>query len=704
VVAAAAVLVFAPTVGFELTNWDDPVYLTESRLVRDLSPSGLARIFDPRSHVVYDWTPIVTLTHALEVRVGGGVRPALHHATNVGLHALAAGLVVGLLRRMGFSLGVAVVGALLFALHPLQVESVAWVSGRKTILATLFGVLCARAYWDARSRRGRAGAAAWFAAALLSKATLVALPLWLAAADRARGRLRTGLPWVLGLAALALGRASISVWAQQSVIEEASGRGLFGRLAVMGPVLARYVRQTLFPTGLAAHYTWPTLGWGDPHVIASWSVVIAVVALLAWAARRDPAVGLAGLWVGMALLPVLNLLPAPHLQADRYLYTALVGGGALLAAPFLRLAGHARLRPAVAVAGVGALVLLGAASIQRSNVWRASVPLWEDTLRKDPDFAVALGNLGAALLAEDRLEEADTSLRRAIELEPRLTEARLALSVALRRRGALDEAQREVEAALEVDPRNFGALVTAGELAELRGDSVRARSLYEEALRNRPHAVRALERLALLEANAGELDRALAHVEQARRLRPDRRGIAISEAWVLARAERGDESRLRLKQLAEDDPEWAEPLYTLALLELDRGEPEAARGALDGALEREPRHARARTHRARLRSASGDRAGAEADLRVAAEVVPFRLSVVLPLADLLTEEGKSEEALSFLERTASVRESPEVLRRIAQLSVNVDPAGARRAARRALALLDENERPPWRAHLERIAQ
>jgi tetratricopeptide (TPR) repeat protein len=605
---------------------------------------------------------------------------------------------------MGFSLAIAVVGALLFAIHPLQVESVAWVSGRKTVLATLFGVLCARAYWDARGARGRAGAVGWFGAALLSKATLVALPLWLAGADRARGRLRAGLPWVLCLLVLALGRAAISVWAQHDVVEDAGGRGLSGRLAVMGPVLLRYVHQTLLPTGLAAHYTWPSLGWGEPRVLLSWCGVIAIVALVAWAARRDRAVALAGLWVAMALLPVMNLFPAPHLQADRYLYTSLVGGGALLAAAFAHLASHPRLRLAVAVAGIGALTLFGAVSFLRSDVWRGSVSLWEDTLRKDPGFAVALGNLGAALLAEGRLEEADTNLRRAIELEPRLTEARLARAVVLRRRGALDEAQREVEAALEADPRNAGAFVTAGELAELQGDPGRARAFYEQALQRKPDAVRALERLALLEANAGQADRALAHVQQARRLRPDQRTIAISEAWVLERAGRHEEASVRLEELAEAQPDWAEPLYTLALLELERGTPVAARGALDGALARDPRHARARTHRARLLLASGDRAGAEADLRVAAEVVPSRLAVVLPLADLLTEEGKPEEALVLLERTAALRESPEVWRRIAQLTAPKDLLRAQSAARRALALLDEEERPPWRAELERIAQ
>jgi tetratricopeptide (TPR) repeat protein len=317
---------------------------------------------------------------------------------------------------------------------------------------------------------------------------------------------------------------------------------------------------------------------------------------------------------------------------------------------------------------------------------------------------VASGNLGAALLAEGRLEEADTYLRRAIELEPRLTEARLARAVVLRKRGALDEAQREVEAALEADPRNAGAFVTAGELAELQGDADRARALYEQALQLKPDAVRGLERLALLEANAGQSERALAHVQQARRLRPDQRTIAISEAWVLDRAGRYEEARVRLEALAEAQPDWAEPLYTLGLLELEHETPEAARRAFDGALARDPRHARARTHRARLRLASGDRAGAEADLRVAAEVVPSRLAVVLPLADLLNEEGKPEEALALLERTGSLRESPEVWRRIAQLTAPRDPLRAQSAARRALALLDDEERPLWRAELERIAQ
>jgi tetratricopeptide (TPR) repeat protein len=665
--AAAAVFVFAWTVGFDLTNWDDPVYVTESRLVRDLSPSGLARVFDPRSHVVYDWTPLVTLTYALEVRAFDGPRPALHHATNVGLHAVTAGLVVGLLRAMGFTLAVALFGGLLFAVHPLQVESVAWVSGRKTILATLFGVLCARTYMTAETGRARAGASVLFGAALLSKATLVALPLWLAGTDRSRGRLRAALPWLALLTGISLARVAISVWAQQDVVEEAQARGLVGRLAVLGPVLVRYVGQAVIPYDLAAHYTWPALGFGDPRVIVSWLCVLGLSVLILRAARRDAALGLAGLWVAAALLPVMNLLPGPHVQADRYVYTALVAGGALVGAPIVSVAARARLRPIVAGGLALVLVLFAAQSVRRSRVWQGSIPLWEDTVQRDPEFPVAYGNLGAAFLAEGRLEEADSNLRRALEIEPRLTEARLALAAVLRRQGRLAEARAESDAVLRIAPRSPGGLVFAAELAEVAGEPDRARVLYAAAVQEKPHAVRALERLGLLEAEMGETERGLERVREARRLRPDLREIGITEAWVLVRAGRPAEARASLDEISRAHPDWAEPLYTLALLEMETGNTRAARTQLDGALIRDPRLARARVQRARLRLQAGDRAGAEADLWVAVEVVPFRLTAVFLLVDLLTEDGRQDQALALLEQTVPVRSTPEVSRRITEL-------------------------------------
>jgi tetratricopeptide (TPR) repeat protein len=697
-------LVFAGTARFDLTNWDDPVYVTESQLVRDLSPSGIARIFDPRSHVVYDWTPLVTLTYAAEVHAVGAPLPALHHTTNVLLHAATAALAVGLLRRMGLTLAVALIGGLLFAVHPLQVESVAWVSGRKTILSTLFSVLCARSYLSAETGFGRAGAATLFGAALLSKATVVGLPLWLAAADRTRGRLRANLPWLGLLGGASLARVALSVWAQEEVVEEASARGLAGRLAVMGPVLLRYIRQTLIPHDLSAHYSWTPLGWTDPQVWGSWLGVAVLAGLVVRAARRDPGLRLAAIWVGVALLPVLNLLPAPHFQADRYLYMPLVAGGALLAAPLTSLGRRTRLRPIVAGGLALLLVGLAAGSVLRCRVWRGSIPLWEDTVRRDPGFAVAHANLGAALLTEGSLREADTVLRRSIALEPRLTRARVALSLALRNRGQLEAALRESQAALRNAPHDVGALVAAAEIAELAGQTDHARALYERALREEPHAVVALERLAVLEVEQGHAARSLDRVRLARRLRPDLRGIALSEAWVLLRAGRAEEARPALAALDRAHPNWAEPTYTLALLERDAGNEDAAGRLLDESIRRDPGHARARIHRARLRLSAGDRGGAEADLQAAIDAVPFRLAAVLPLADLLIEDGREEEALALLERTAPLRTSPEVLRRIAPLLSEQDRSRAREVARQALALLGAGENPPWRAELEPLAQ
>jgi tetratricopeptide (TPR) repeat protein len=701
-VAIVAAATFAPTVGFELTNWDDTAYVSNSALVRDLSPSGWVRIFDPRSHVVYDWTPIATLTYAFEFHAGGGIRPALHHGVNVALHALTAACVVGLLLRAGLGLGLAAAAALLFAVHPLQVESVAWVSGRKTVLATLFGVACARVWLGRETRGARIGALLLFVGALLSKATLVALPLFLATADRLRGRLGTTLPWLLVMLLLALVRTVVSVWAQADPVADVRDLGLSARLAVMGPVLLTYLRQVLLPLDLAAHYSWPPAGWTELRVLASWGAIVALAGAVALQSRHSRPVALAAAWVVAALLPVANLLPAPHLQADRYLYTALAMGGVLVLAPVsTRLR---RLPPAVPAALLCTIVLaLAGASVVRSRVWQSSVTLWEDTARKDPDFAVAHGNLGSALLLAGEIDRAESSLRRALAIEPRLTESRLALATLLRQRGARGEAQRQVDVAREMEPNDHGPMVLAGELAELRGDIDEARRLYERAIEVYPAAVRALERLAILDAESGETTRALERIRKAVKLRPDSKTVAVSEAWVLARAGERNAAEEKLRTLAERDPEWAEPVYLLALIRLEDGNTTGGRAALDRTLERNPEHVRARIRRAELALADGERDRAEGDLRVAVGLAPARLTAVVPLADLLVEQGRRAEALELLERSARARESPEVLGRMATLLEKDDPDRARVLARRALVLLD-GKNGPATADLERIAR
>jgi len=505
-----------------------------------------------------------------------GLEPGPFHVANIALHALNALLVFALLRLLRLGDLPAAAGAALFAIHPVQVEPVAWVSGFRDLLSGFFALLalCGYVLFTRSSAQRRIGAARvlWsgasicFALALLAKPSAVIVPL--VAGALALGVMRIGAvraaatlsPWLLVAAAVVpLARVQKI---QPSVAELAPWQ----RLVVAGDALSFYLRQLVFPWHLA-----PLYGRTPEAVLAGdsrWVTGLLPLVLVGVAATRYrrapvPATAFAILVIGVS--PVLGFVPFTFQEfstvADRYLYLALIG-------PALWLAWSLGQRPSRRVWTLAAIGLAAAgvrASFQVGH-WRDSEAILEHTLAVDPHSAFAHNNLGhlamtrgepaqavaefeqaldakpdyvnarknlAVALGElGRWEEAERHLRTALEQEPDFAEAHFNLGVVLARTGRKAAAELAYQRALEVDPRNVLALINLGVLATERGDAQEGARRFRAALDIDSLAAAAHANLGLLLAEQGKRKQANWHLRRAMQLEPD---LSHLERFVIDR-------------------------------------------------------------------------------------------------------------------------------------------------------------------------
>ncbi len=426
---ALVLLAFAPALGAGFVDWDDDRNFVENLHFRGFSSANLAWM-STSAHLGH-YQPLAWLTLAADHALHG-VEPAGYHATNVLFHAAVAVAVLAFARRV-FDLTLpeaaesrrallAFAAAAFFALHPLRVESVAWVTERRDVVSGLFFVLALDAWLRFRLEgRGRALAFAWTALSLLAKAWGVVLPALFFVLDALVSRERAPLAWrervVAALPAwgLALAFAGVTLWAQASGTEARATlaeHGLVARAIQSAYALAFYPWKTLLPLELSPLYSLPAPG----GLVAARYLVPAACgvagAIVLWTLRRRaPRIALAGLAFAVVIAPVSGLLQAgPQLVADRYAYLATV--------PFALLLASALAAPRVPLAVSAALVALVAAVLvpttrAQCSVWRDSASLWARVLAVEPENPTALDHAAQADVARARTL-ADAGERRAV--------------------------------------------------------------------------------------------------------------------------------------------------------------------------------------------------------------------------------------------------------------------------------------------------
>jgi tetratricopeptide (TPR) repeat protein len=586
--AAATCAAFAGVLQAGWIHLDDPDYVAaQLRVAHGLRlDSALWFLTHPHSA---NWHPLTSWSHMLDVQLFGLV-PAGHHATSLFLHVLNAVLLVLVLFRLTGAWWRSLAVSALFALHPLRVESVAWVSERKDVLSGLFFVLTLGAYGRWVERPGRLRYAVLMLAlalGLMAKPMLVTLPFVLLLLDvwplgrlaipgqnkaaRARARPLSGLileKWPLF--ALAAGAALVTFLVQRRIGAVVSDELAPPAHRIANAVLSywRYVGKTLWPDGLAVYYPYRLdTNWAVAFVGAM--ALALVTAACAFLMRRRPYLAVGWLWYLGTLVPVIGLIQVgSQSHADRYTYLPVIGLLIMLVWSVGDLV--ARSRPG-RIAAVTALMLvltaLSVATARQTALWKDTRTLFTSTLALTGDNPVAHQCLGCAYLEDGKVEPAIAELNEALRISPTYQDAhanlgralviagrteeaivhfraaldgtdkadiRHGLGDALDKLGRTDEAMREYEAALALEPDHYHTLVLLAKDLATRGRFAEAETRLSRALKLNPVEIEPRRMMAVMLTVDGRAEEAIREYQEILRRSPDDLDALNNVAWMRA--------------------------------------------------------------------------------------------------------------------------------------------------------------------------
>lgn len=545
----AVTAAYWPVSRLGFVRFDDPTYVTENPHIL----SGLnwpAVKWALTSGYGANWHPLTWMSHMLDVQVFG-FNAGPHHVVNVLLHAANTVLLFTVMVRMTGAVWRSAFVAAAFALHPIHVESVAWVAERKDVLSAFFWMLTLWAYAEYVRKAG-----AWrytlvlalFALGLMAKPMVVTLPFALLLLDVwPLHRLELGERWLRSIALLVRekiplfvlsGASSVVTYLVQNqggTVASSVRLPLAGRVANAVVAYLAYLGKAFWPLHLAAYYPYPRsqpAGW----VVVSAIGLIAASAVAIAAVRRRPYLFVGWFWYVGTLVPVIGIIQVgTQAMADRYTYIPLIGIFIIIAwgVPDLLRGRVSSYVPSVVFASV-ALVACAIATRVQLRTWESSTTLWkhalavttdnyaahtyygnalatqgdirgaidqyDEAIRIRADYPEAHNNLGPALAQSGRLDEAIRHFREAIRLRPRYADAHSNLGVALASQGKLDSAIVEYTEALRLDPDHARARSNLGLALQAAGRTADAVRELELAVRMNPNNVEARNALNSLQS------------------------------------------------------------------------------------------------------------------------------------------------------------------------------------------------------------
>jgi tetratricopeptide (TPR) repeat protein len=580
VVMTAAAYLPATRAGFV---WDDDEFVENNETLRSIG--GLCRIWFELGAQPYQYYPMVHTAYWIEYRLWG-LDPAGYHIVNILLHAVSAILLWRVL--IGLELRGAWVAAAIFSLHPVQVESVAWITERKNVLSGVFYFGAALAYlrWvqlpAGESRRRRP---AWlyafslvlFLCALLSKTVACTLPaalllvLWWKRGRVGRGDVAALAPFFAF--GIALGLLTAVMERDLGIAEEVWSRSVIERCLIAGRALWFYAGKLLWPAQLLAIYPRWQVDAGAWHQYLYPLTAISVVVVL-WLERgrigRGPLVAV--LCFAGTLFPALGFVDVAYMVysfvADHFQYLASVALVALVTAVGHRAAdgfgGWGRRIGMVVVAF--ALIVLGSLTWRHAQIYRSRETLWRDTIRNNPKAWLAHNNLGTELTSQGRLDEAISRYRQVLAIRPVSHFAHTSLGNVLSQQRRYDEAISHFQQALHIAPDHSETHTALGNALAMQHRMDEAIGHYRCALRANADSAPAHYNLAMALKSQGRLDEAIAHHREAARIAPDTAMAHYGLGLALTMRGQHDQALESFREAERLKPDWAPPLNSMAWL------------------------------------------------------------------------------------------------------------------------------------------
>ena len=552
--------VFSQTLAHDFVNFDDHVYVYENPLVMSgLSTEG---IIDAFTHThARNWHPLTTLSHMFDCQLYG-LKAGNHHITNVILHTIAVLLLFLVLKQMTRALWQSAFVAALFAIHPLHVESVAWIAERKDVLSAVFFMLTLAAY----ARYGRAPSppryllvTLLFAFGLMSKPMLVTLPFVLLLLDywplgriggqksEVGSRVRRLLTEKIPLFALSALSCIATLFAQRQDPSAIDQLPFLWRLNNTFVSYVTYIWQMLWPARLAVFYPHPNNRLPLVEVILAIALLVVITLIVIYLRRTKPYLVTGWFWYLGMLVPVIGLVQVgEQAHADRYTYLPQIGLYIMITWAvgdlFSESTPRAR-RALVGVAAAIAIVGLGVRALVQASYWKNSETLWNHTLAVIGENDVAHNNLGFLFLRRGELDKAISHFQAALDIRSRNTETHYSLGAALiqnnlgnafARKRLWDDAINHLQEAVRLRPDYADAYFNLGSVLFQRGRIEQAIAQWQKALAVRPRDAEARRNVADALRREGKLKEAISEYEQALNIAPEDSVALNNLAWILA--------------------------------------------------------------------------------------------------------------------------------------------------------------------------
>jgi len=667
VLILATLAVFHQLPSHDFINYDDDLFVYENPQVRKgLSKEGFIWAFTSFSPDY--WKPLSWLSHMLDCELFG-LRPGMHHLTSLLLHVANSVLLLLVLNRMTGALWASSFVAALFALHPLHVESVAWVAERKDVLSAFFWFLTIWAYsrYVERPRSGRyLLVLLLFALGLMAKPMIVTLPFVLLLLDywplermqlySIRLKSERGMTQSpafrlvcekIPLFVLSGATTVLTIIAQRQVgaLKSIEAYPFEYRIANALVSYISYIGKMVWPHKLGVFYPYPT-------AIPLWQsagaglLLITVSVLLMRAAANRPYLATGWLWYLVTLLPVIGLVQVGgQAMADRYTYLSLIGLFIIIAwgVPSL-LASWRQAKKAIALATAVLLLGFATCSVLQVRHWQNSVSLFRHTDKVTSNNDVAHHHLGIALASQGELEEAMSHYAEALRIKPRERYVHRNLGVALTRQGRHEEAIGHFAEALRIKPDFAEAHNSLGNALARQGRLKEAIGHFAEALRIKPDLAQAHNNLGNALAMQGKLEEAMSHYSEALRINPEYAGAHNNLGNALAMQGKLEEAMSHYSETLRISPEHAEAHNNLGNMLAMQGRLEEAANYYSEALRIKPNYARAHYNLANTLAEMGRLDEAIGHYSEALRIKPDYMAARQNLELVLQLKGKLPEA------------------------------------------------------------
>ena len=665
----ATIIAFEQVRNYDFVSFDDDEYVADNSNVKaGLTRESIAWAFTKAS--AHNWHPLTWLSHMLDCQLFG-TNAGRHHLTNLLLHILNTLLLFAILKRMTNASWQSAFVAGAFALHPLHVESVAWVSERKDVLSALFWMLTIAAYLRYVNRpsiKRYLILMVVFGLGLMAKQMLVTLPFVLLLMDYwPLGRLtvtgqtscnKTDGPSLRRcilekLPLLALAAAfSVMIYLVQQRTGTMKNMPLLHRIGNVLVAYVGYIGKTLWPNNLAVFY--PHLG----STLPVWRISLAALLLLCitiavvWQIRQRPYLAVGWFWYMGTLVPVIGLVQVGlQAMADRYTYVPLIGLFMIIAWGVPELVQWLPYRKtSLSLSAVVLLSALGVTTWHQVRYWRNSTTLYQHAIATAPNNWWAYDNLAVEFLNQNKLDEALTYFNQSLRINPNYAKAHSNLSVVLLSQGKFGEAIKHCTEALRIDPDYAEAHNNLGIALQSQGKLNEAIYHHQQAVQLMPNNANMHIILGKALQSQGKLNEAIVHYQQALRLMPNNADAHINLGSALLAQGQINDAVGHYNQALKNRPADADTRNNLGIALAMQGKTNEAISQFLYTLTVKPDHAEAHNNLALLLSKQGKFDDAIDHYRQALRISPDYADAHNNIGVALQSQGKFDEAISHFRK------------------------------------------------------